>query len=78
MGGFRERLPHARTSVGEERIVCVGCIEQCNCGALCNIVVIPMCACHRGKSEARGTRIAEGAPCEGWLVVRVRSFALTW
>ncbi len=32
-----------------------------------NTVVIPMRACNRGKSEARGTRSAEGAPCEGWL-----------
>ena len=42
-----------------------------------NTVVIPMRACDRGKSEARGTRSAEGVPCEGWLVVHVRSYALT-
>ena len=32
-----------------------------------------MRACHRGKSEARGTCSAEGAPCEDQLVVHVRS-----
>ena len=42
-----------------------------------NTVVIPMRACDRGKSEARGTRSAEGAPSEDQLVVRVRSYALT-
>ena len=42
-----------------------------------NTVVISMRAWDRGKSEARGTRSAEGVPCEGWLVVRVRGFALT-
>jgi len=42
-----------------------------------NTVVIPMRACDRGKSEARGARSAEGAPCEGRFVVRVRSCALT-
>ena len=47
-----------------------------NCGAD-NTVVISMRACDRGKSEALGTRSAEGVPCEGWLVVRVRGSALT-
>ena len=42
-----------------------------------NTVVIQMRACDRGKSEARGARSAEGAPCEGRFVVRVRSCALT-
>ena len=36
-----------------------------------------MRACHRGKSEARGTCSAKGAPCEDQLVVHVRSSALT-
>ena len=43
-----------------------------------NTVVIPMRACDRGKSEARGTRSAEGAPCEDRFVVHARSCALTW
>ena len=42
-----------------------------------NTVVILMRACDRGKSEARGARSAEGAPCEGRVVVRVRSYAIT-
>ena len=42
-----------------------------------NRVVIPMRACDRGKSEARGTRSAEGAPCEDRFVVHARSSALT-
>ena len=42
-----------------------------------NTVVIPMRACDRGKSEARGARSAEGAPCEDRFVVRVRGSALT-
>ena len=42
-----------------------------------NTVVIPMRACDRGKSEARGARSAEGAPCEGRFVVHVESSALT-
>ena len=42
-----------------------------------NTVVILMRTCDRGKSETRGTRSVEGAPCEGCLVVRVRSTALT-
>ena len=41
-------------------------------------VVILMRACDRGKSEARGTRSAEGAPCEDRVVVHARSNALTW
>ena len=42
-----------------------------------NTVVIPMRACDRGKSEARGARSAEGAPCEGRFVGHVESSALT-
>ena len=42
-----------------------------------NTVVIPMRACDRGKSEARGARSAEGAPCEDRFVVHARSCALT-
>ena len=42
-----------------------------------NTVVIPMHACDRGKSEARGARSPEGAPCEGRFVVHVESSALT-
>jgi hypothetical protein len=38
-----------------------------------NTVVIPMRACDRGKSEARGARSAEGAPCEDRFVVHARS-----
>ena len=34
-----------------------------------NTVVIPMRACDRGKSEARGARSAEGAPCKDRFVV---------
>jgi hypothetical protein len=45
--------------------VCVGCSEQCNCGALCNIVVKPMRVCRRGKSVACGTPCAEGASLRG-------------
>ncbi len=42
-----------------------------------NTVVIPMRACDRGKSEARGARRAEGAPCEDRFVGHVESSALT-
>jgi hypothetical protein len=57
----------------------VGCSEW-SATVMCadNTVVIPMRACDRGKSEARGARSAEGAPCEGCFVVRARSNALTW
>ena len=34
-----------------------------------NTVVIQMRACDRGKSEARGARSAEGAPCKDRFVV---------
>ena len=39
-----------------------------------NTVVIQMRACDRGKSEARGARSAEGAPCKDRFVVRGRMF----
>jgi hypothetical protein len=38
-----------------------------------NTLVLTMSACDRGKSEARGARSAEGAPCEGRFVVHARS-----
>ena len=57
--------------------MCVGCIEQCNCGALCNIVVIPMRAWDREKSEGSGTRCNERVSRESRFVVHVRGHALT-
>ena len=66
-----EKAGHVLRAVG-----CSGWIATVVCAD--NTVVIPMRACDRGKSESRGTHSAEGAPCEGWLVVRARSNALTW
>ena len=62
-----ETAGHVLCAVG-----CSGWIADVVCAD--NTVVIPMRVCDRGKPEARGTRSAEGAPCEDR---HARSNALT-
>ncbi len=75
------RAEETRVGVGEKAgyvLRAVGC-SGWSATVVCadNTVVISMRACDRGKSEALGTRSAEGVPCEGWLVVHVRGLTLT-
>ena len=69
--GLWKKAGHVLRAVG-----CSGWSTTVGCAD--NTVVISMCACDRGKSEALGTRNAERVSCESRLVVHVRGHALTW